>query len=365
MPLKNKTLKSPLISIIIPCYNVEKYIYKGLESILNQTYSNWECFIVNDGSTDNTENKIKEWVNKDKRFKLISQENQGVSAARNTGLKQAKGDCIYFFDPDDIIAKNCLKSLIKLYQPDIDIVVGKNAEVIGQTTTNSKTLEHGIITDKVFRNDNYIELALKSPFLTVCWNNLYNAEFIFSNNLRFKEGIVHEDELWYFETLHLAKTVVFNSNTTYYYNVGNQNSITKNYGLNNLKSYITVIEDIYKKYYISENNKQSKLIIGTYILNLQIPVVSAFFRFIKKNKKTPFKSEGVFLIKKHIKNHKINKYYHIDSKKSKQFKLFIKYGLIDPEKTFKLIRNTNKKNILKSFENLYLKLLLKKNLVST
>jgi len=351
-----KKTNAPLVTIIVPCYNVVKFIDKGLESVLNQTYNNWECIVINDGSTDNTENEIKKWTNKDQRFRLISQQNKGLSGARNAGLQHVKGECILFFDPDDLLDDNCLKNLTDLYQPDIDVVIGKSAEVYNQTTTIIKTLEHLSTTNEVLNSINFIELALKTPFSVVAWNKLYNTKFIFSNNLAFKDGIVQEDELWFFQTMYLAKNIIFNSEVTYYYNVGNQDSITKNYSLKNLNSYLTVLESIYTTYFTPETNKAKKLITGTYILKFQITVVAAFFRFVKKNKNMTFKSEGIALIKNHLENFRITEYYHINPKKSKQFELFIRYGVTNPETAFKLIRNTNKKSILKRFESFYLKL---------
>ena len=355
MLLKKQNIKSPLVSIIVPCYNVEKYIDKGLESILNQTYSNWECIVINDGSKDNTENEIKNWTNKDTRFTLISQENKGLSGARNTGLKNVNGDCIFFFDPDDLLDKDCLNNLTELYNSEIDIVIGKSAEVYDQTTTIINTLEHYDTTNKVINDTNFIELALKKPFSVVAWNKLYKSEFIFSNNLSFKDGVVHEDELWFFKTMYSAKNIVFNSEVTYYYNIGNQSSITKNYSVKNLKSYLTVIENIYTDFYTTEKNEQRKLISGTYILNFQITVISGFFRFIKKNKNVSYKTEGIALIKKHLEDYTIENFLDYNPKKSKQFRLFLDYGKINPEAAFKLIRNTNKKSVLKRIESLYLK----------
>lgn len=354
-------MSKSLVSIIVPCYNVEKFIFKALESVLNQTYNNWECIVVNDGSVDNTKQEIEKFSKEDNRFKLISQENQGVSATRNAGLKHAKGDCIYFFDPDDVIAKDCLENLLEQYHPELDIVVGKNAEVLNQNFENSNILEHGIPTLKEFNNTNFIEIIIKNPILSVCWNNLYNAKFIFSNNLSFKEGIVHEDELWVFETLYLAKNVVFNSKVTYYYNIANQNSITKNYGLNNLKCYIIVLDTIYKKYYATEVDKDKKTITGTYILNLQISVTAGFFRFIKKNKNVPYKNEGALLLKKHLNSCHVDNYFEIHGQKAIYFKIFRQYSKADPELTSRLLRNSRKRNIFKRIEDLYLKYLISRN----
>jgi len=97
---------SPLVSIIIPCFNQGQYLNEALHSIMNQTYSNWECIIVNDGSQDNTDELAKNWNKRDERFRYIKKEKGGPSAARNTGLKIAKGEYIQFLDADDILECN-------------------------------------------------------------------------------------------------------------------------------------------------------------------------------------------------------------------------------------------------------------------
>ena len=94
---------NPLVSIIIPCYNQAKYLEETLYSILNQTYSNWECLIINDGSTDETEKIAQQFATKDHRFKYFHKENGGLSSARNFGLDKATGTYIQFLDSDDFI----------------------------------------------------------------------------------------------------------------------------------------------------------------------------------------------------------------------------------------------------------------------
>ncbi len=98
-----------LISIIIPCYNQAQYLDEALQSVLDQTYVNWECILVNDGSLDDTEKIAKTWTAKDTRFIYFYKENGGVSSARNFGIEKAKGDYIQFLDADDILDKNKLE----------------------------------------------------------------------------------------------------------------------------------------------------------------------------------------------------------------------------------------------------------------
>lgn len=100
----NTQRKKPLISVIISCFNYAHFLPEALNSILNQTYINWECIIVDDGSTDNTKEVAQSYVQKDRRFKYIYQKNQGLSMARNTGVENATGEYIQFLDADDFIS---------------------------------------------------------------------------------------------------------------------------------------------------------------------------------------------------------------------------------------------------------------------
>ncbi|WP_091174306.1 glycosyltransferase family 2 protein [Flavobacterium sinopsychrotolerans] len=103
-------MNNPKVSIIVPCYNQAQYLDEALQSVLEQTYANWECIIVNDGSPDNTKEVANKWVEKDSRFKYAFQENGGLSSARNVGLNIAKGDYIQFLDSDDFLDFKKLES---------------------------------------------------------------------------------------------------------------------------------------------------------------------------------------------------------------------------------------------------------------
>lgn len=104
---------TPKVSVIVPCYNQAQYLDECLQSVLDQTHQNWECIIVNDGSTDTTEETAKKWIAKDPRFSYVYKENGGLSSARNAGLEKAQGDYIQFLDSDDMIHREKFsKSLI-------------------------------------------------------------------------------------------------------------------------------------------------------------------------------------------------------------------------------------------------------------
>ena len=123
------------VSIIIPCYNMEQYLAETLDSVVAQTYNNWECIIVDDASTDNTELIVNNYCNKDNRFRYIKQENKGVSAARNNGIKQTNGELILPLDGDDIIDKTYLEKAVKYISTHTETkLVYCKAAFIGQKT---------------------------------------------------------------------------------------------------------------------------------------------------------------------------------------------------------------------------------------
>ena len=116
----------PLISVVIPAYNAEQFLDETLESVLSQTYENWECIIVNDGSTDSTESVAKKWCEKDSRFRLTNKENGGLSSARNWGIKESKAEYIAFLDADDILIPDSLEVRINvLIEQNVDLVATK------------------------------------------------------------------------------------------------------------------------------------------------------------------------------------------------------------------------------------------------
>lgn len=117
-------LSSPDITIIIPCYNQANWLMDTLQSVYEQTFNNWECLIIDDGSPDNTSEIGRDWEQKDSRFKLLQKENGGLGSARNYGLEHAQGVYILFLDSDDLISKEKLSTSLKLLaQNNADIVV--------------------------------------------------------------------------------------------------------------------------------------------------------------------------------------------------------------------------------------------------
>lgn len=242
---------NPLVSIIVPCYNVEKYIEECVMSVISQDYENWECLLINDGSHDNTLNLLESLSTIDRRINVYSQENLGLSATRNRGIDIAKGEFLFFLDSDDVLDHKAISTLVFAFQNN-DIITGITVNTTfseGKITKVSQlyTPKEGHI---IFANQNFevLKKAMQSALTPTAQNRLYSRDFINRHNLRFKEGILHEDELWFFETMLFARNVKFVNKETYFYRIDNQDSITKNVGDRNLESYILVMECIVKNY---------------------------------------------------------------------------------------------------------------------
>ena len=138
---------NPLVSVIIPCYNQGLYLSETLESVISQTYINWECIIVNDGSSDNTEEIARQYCNKDNRFKYVCKENGGLSSARNFGIRNSNGEFILPLDSDDLIGPEYFQKALEHFQlhPETKLVYCR-AELFGDETGEWKLLKYDFVS---------------------------------------------------------------------------------------------------------------------------------------------------------------------------------------------------------------------------
>lgn len=204
------------ISVIVPVYNVEQYLPQCLDSIINQTYKNLEIICVDDGSPDNSGKILDEYAKKDKRIKVIHQENQGVSVARNTGLDNATGEYIGFVDPDDWIEANYYETLIHSAKEN-------NADVVqcGYKTYCDKIDKVVVWKKTIATNFKNIIKNLKRGYV---WNKLWKAELIQKNNLRFYPGIYMEDLLLSIKSANHMSLFSIISYAGYCYRIRNNSS---------------------------------------------------------------------------------------------------------------------------------------------
>ena len=218
-----------MISVIIPVYNVENYLRQCLDSILNQTYTDFEAICVNDGSTDNSLNILKEYAQKDSRIKVISQKNKGLSGARNTALKFANGKYICFVDSDDYVKETYLETFMK-YIDQADCVQ-VNFEPFGNTDKNTQ-----IFYEKYTHHlkSQLFEMSPKVYCRTYMgvWDTIYKMEIINKYKIKFPEGRIFEDHPFKYKYLCHCKNIYWINSKLYYYRKQKESSITQQYKKN-------------------------------------------------------------------------------------------------------------------------------------
>ena len=209
------------VSIIVPVYNVEKYLERCLDSLINQTFKDIEIICIDDGSIDNSGKILDEYAAKDSRLKVIHQNNAGQAAARNNGMKIASGRYISFVDSDDWVDKDFIEKLYDaIIRNDADIAAAsiirkrQNSEKYRVHYTEEKCLE--TLSDKI--------AVCNIPKCCYVWNKLYKKEII--ADWQFKAGVYFEDVLWLPEVIKKSGKIVTVPNVNYFYRV-NSSSIVK------------------------------------------------------------------------------------------------------------------------------------------
>ena len=214
-------IAQPKITVIVPCYNVEKYVIQCLETLVNQTFKNIEIICIDDGSTDCTNEILSRFCQHDKRIKIVTQQNSGVSVARNKGLMLAKGEYISFIDSDDWVDKNYFENLLSaIERNNCDIAA---ATIIRKRKYFQKNRVH-YTKEIVYKTLQEKINICKIPQCCYIWNKLYKKELI--GGTIFKEGVLFEDVLWLPQIIKKARNIVTVPNTQYYYRV-RKNSIVK------------------------------------------------------------------------------------------------------------------------------------------
>jgi glycosyltransferase involved in cell wall biosynthesis len=218
------------ISIIIPVYNVEKYLSTCLDSVINQTYQNLEIILVNDGSTDSCPQICDTYSAIDHRIKVIHKKNGGLSDARNAGYQEVTGDYLAFVDSDDKVA-------LDLYQNLIEASILYNADIVEcgfLKFQDEKDLEKTIGQNKVeeFETEKALELLLIEDLKQVVWNKLYKSDVV--NNLLFEKNKIHEDEFWTYQIFARAKKIVRVNKPLYFYRQQNESIMAEKYSVKRL-----------------------------------------------------------------------------------------------------------------------------------
>lgn len=251
----------PLISIIIPVYNAEVKIYETIKSIINQNFGDFELLLINDGSKDNSGSICKEFNKEDNRIRVFHQKNSGPSAARNKGIKEARGKFIAFVDADDTVETNWLKTMIVAQEKDnVDLVctgynkiVFKDNEVI--RTLNLTPTQMKYKNSKEIKNN--LESIVGNGFFNALWNKLYKAEIIRKNNITLDEDFsLGEDFLFNLDYVSECNSLVLIDVALYNYMV-NSTGLTHKY----IVDKFDLLDKINEKYrdFIYDNNMDLKV----------------------------------------------------------------------------------------------------------
>ena len=254
------------ISVIVPIYNAENFLTESINSLLNQTFTDFEVICINDGSKDQSLRLINNIQKRDNRIKVINKTNGGCGSARNVGIENAKGEYIYFFDPDDYISPDAFQKLYENAKNNkSDMVI---SQIAWYTEGNKINFDKpGFDLENVFENIDFNkftfnykqikEYVLNSYFAP--WTKLYNTRFLkYDNNFRFEENIAFDDVPFHVKTILKAQRISFVPEAFYQYRTSNKNSVN-NTSTNSIDiiRICDMIEDILKENNIFEDFKSN------------------------------------------------------------------------------------------------------------
>lgn len=297
-------MSNPLVSIIVPIYNVEKYIERCIESVKAQTYAEWECICVDDCTPDKSVEEVEKITHGDKRFSILHHDkNRGLSAARNTGTRAAKGEYVYYLDSDDELTPICIESLVNLAvkYPKAEIIQGSTRS-IQEEDDDWRDINNKIDYPEYTEDKDWIIrhfYALRNFVPINAWNKLVKKEWIDAagDKLLFVEGIIHEDDRWSFEVTKRISAIAF-SRMIGYLHYRTEGSIMTNKAKSHYKSLFAEIRIIDDSYSYMNNEWQKYMLIymgadaiDTYlIMNLSSEDKQLYFPYRKRLWKMLFKS---------------------------------------------------------------------------
>ena len=260
----NNETSELLVSIIVPAYNVEKYIKKCLTSILEQTYTNIEVIIVEDGSTDNTGQLVDEISQSDSRVRVLHKKNAGVSAARNSGIEISTGEYLVFVDGDDYIAHDYIEYMLSIIRnTGSDFCLSKCC----YTKSGEKQTEREYI--EKLQPEDATALLLSPDIIVGCWNKIFKRSLIINNNLWFSTTLFYGEGLTFITTAsQISNSVGVGNRKVYYYRRNNEDSATTKFNINKLYNGEKALKNIEKKLMINNQKVNTMLNLHTCLFSL-------------------------------------------------------------------------------------------------
>ena len=307
------------LSIIIPVYNCEDYIRRCLDSIINQSYKDFEIILVNDGSIDKSLKIIKEYEKKYSFIQVYNQKNSGPAIARNTGLSKAKTDYIMFIDSDDFIDREYINKYMNYANGNYDVVIG------GYKKVSDKKV---IFTRKLKKSGEFSKYIVTGPYC-----HLYKKDFLDKHNIFLQDTLMSEDIMFNIEIFsHNPKIKIIDDISYNYYTNLNSISNTSHKGFNEKIDFLGFVSDLYKKE--SENKKLHEYFIIRYI----IWYLLYSGRNVEPNKFYNYYMKCFKWLKNNIIDYEKNKYIRLTGPKGEISKIGITIWLFIKLHKFHLIK---------------------------
>lgn len=273
------------ISVVIPIYNVEDYLADSLASLQQQTYRNFEAIMVNDGSTDHSQQVAEKYLT-DKRFKLVSQPNQGLSAARNTGMQECTGEYLYFLDPDDQIAPNLFETALAALQQDDADLAAFDKEDVHALQQADRLPAFSLESQRKVAAEQLLTLLLDKDLLYNAWSYIAKRRLYTDNKISFPVGKTFEDVYTtprvYANTK--AAVILRGKNGPYFYFDQRQGSIMdkvqKKASIKQLEDRIGSIKTIYR--YLGQKKLPAKQVLDTWYFSEFVVVYNWYYSLFAK-----------------------------------------------------------------------------------
>lgn len=267
----------PLLTVVIPVYNVEKYLNRCIESILLQEWKNYDILLVDDGSTDRSPQICDDYVKAYDFISVIHKENGGLSEARNTGISQAKGEYVYFPDSDDWLEPDAFMALAEVLESQKFDIISFNREFV-------KGEEDAIVSEpemtQVFEGKDAFVQMLKHSYITGFANDkIYRKSLFIDNNILFPKGKYYEDLGTNYKLFLSAKKVYATNQKYYHYLIDNPDSITQSWNEKKFSDMFGFYKDIfYSDFVRSQLNQEELQISQLYYVNGLIHILASLYK---------------------------------------------------------------------------------------
>ncbi len=298
-------MSEPKISVIIPVYNAQNYLVECIESVLKQSFQDLEIICIDDGSGDNSGLILKEFSKKDKRVSIITQNNKGVSIARNEGIKRAKGKYIYFLDSDDYIEENALDISYRTMEEKALDAVYFDTVAFGEADFSKEFIEeknryyarkHDY--SAIYTGEELLcKLLENHEYTCPIWKQLIRRDLLIDNDISFYDGIIHQDELYTIQTMMLAQRVLYIDRTLHHRRLRKNSIMTKPLEYHSVYSYFFGIKEAYRFLLKKDCNQQNLGLILSHLKRLAVLARSQYSKLPENEQKKylDFKEEDKFL----------------------------------------------------------------------